>query len=95
MNEATNEREPSHEGGRGREVKKLLHVASSLRRCNNNARVHIIITSLDQLQISFLVAGVEFHDTCDNDDIVESHLFQLISATRGRAVTGPPLLGES
>ena len=38
---------------------------------------------------------MELHDTCDNDDIVESHLYQLISATRGRSVTGPPLLGES
>ena len=45
--------------------------------------------------ISNLFSGVELHDTCDNDDIVESHLYQLISATRGRSVTGPPLLGES
>ena len=45
--------------------------------------------------MSHLFSGVELHDTCDNDDIVESHLYQLISATRGRSVTGPPLLGES
>ena len=45
--------------------------------------------------MSHLSSGVELHDTCDNDDIVESHLYQLISATRGRSVTGPPLLGES
>ena len=45
--------------------------------------------------MSNLFSGVELHDTCDNDDIVESHLYQLISATRGRSVTGPPLLGES
>ena len=47
------------------------------------------------LNMSHLFSGVELHDTCDNDDIVESHLYQLISATRGRSVTGPPLLGES
>lgn len=48
--------------------------------------------------ICLLHVGLQLHDTCGDDELIERHLFRLISATR-RAVSipggsGPPLLGE-
>ncbi len=39
--------------------------------------------------------GLQLHDTCDDDDLVENHLFDVISGTRDIIESsGPPLLGE-
>ncbi len=43
-------------------------------------------------------SGLQLHDPCDSGDLVESHLYELITGTRNAdfrtPVRGPPIIGK-